>query len=201
MTRQAQRPVPPVILAMDTTREWGSLWLCDLEISLHAPLGFSGILFREIEALLEHFGVTLDKIDCFATAIGPGTFTGVRIGMTCAMGLAEALDKPVCGVSNLEALAEFGTAELRAVTIDARRGDIYAAVYNSKGEPIVPERVCTPDAFRASLPAGDIEWISHDGPLASAIARVATRKTWANPASLEANYVRRTDAELNLRIG
>jgi tRNA A37 threonylcarbamoyladenosine modification protein TsaB len=120
--------------------------------------------------------------------------------MTCVMGLAEALDKPVCGVSNLEALAEFGTGELRAVTIDARRGDTYAALYNSKGEAVLPERVCTPDEFRASLPGEAIEWIQYDGPLAAAIARVAKRKTWTNPASLEANYLRRTDAELNLKV-
>ncbi len=167
---------------------------------MHAPLGFSGILFAEIEALLRQCGVALSQIDCFATAIGPGTFTGVRVGMTCVMGLAEALDKPVCGVSNLEALAEFGTGELRAVTIDARRGDTYAALYNSKGEAVLPERVCTPDEFRASLPGEAIEWIQYDGPLAAAIARVAKRKTWTNPASLEANYLRRTDAELNLKV-
>jgi len=194
-----------VILAIDTTREWGSLWLGDAdggeEVAMHAPQGFSGRLFAEIEALLQQRGVALDRIDCFATAVGPGTFTGVRIGMTCAMGLAEALDKPVCGVSNLEALATFGVGERRAVTIDARRGDIYAAVYNSAGEAIVPERVCTPEEFRASLPAGEIEWIEYDGPLAAAIAQVARRKRWNNPASLEANYLRRTDAELNLKVG
>ena len=167
---------------------------------MHAPLGFSGILFGEIDSLLERCGVSLSQIDCFATAIGPGTFTGVRVGMTCAMGLAEALDKPVCGVSNLEALAEFGTSDLRAVTIDARRGDIYAAVYNLKGEAIVPERVCNPEEFRVSLPPGEIEWIHYDGALAASIARVASRKKWSNPASLKANYLRRTDAELNLKI-
>jgi tRNA threonylcarbamoyladenosine biosynthesis protein TsaB len=188
-----------VILAIDTTREWGSLWVDGEEISMHAPLGFSGTLFAEIDRLLKRHGLSPEQIDCFAAAIGPGTFTGVRVGITCAMGLAEALDKPVCGVSNLEALAEFGTSERRAVTIDARRGDIYAAVYGREGAVIVPERVVTPEEFRASLPAGEIEWVTHEGPLAAAIARVARRKTWTNPASLEANYLRRTDAELNLK--
>jgi tRNA threonylcarbamoyladenosine biosynthesis protein TsaB len=120
--------------------------------------------------------------------------------MTCAMGLAEAMGKPACGVSNLEALAEFGTGPLRAVTIDARRGDIYAAVYGPEGSLIVPERVCTPEEFQASLPSGEIEWINYEGPLAAAIAKVARRKEWSDPAQLEANYLRRTDAELNLRV-
>jgi len=167
---------------------------------MHAPLGFSGVLFAEIGKLLGAIGVSLDQIDCFAAAVGPGTFTGVRMGITCAMGLAEALGKSVCGVSNLEALAEFGMGPLRAVTIDARRGDIYAAVYGPEGALIVPERVCTPDEFRAALPAGEIEWMSYDGPLAGAIAKVARRKQWSKPAQMEANYLRRTDAELNLRV-
>jgi tRNA threonylcarbamoyladenosine biosynthesis protein TsaB len=176
------------------------LWLDGEEITMHAPLGFSGVLFAEIDFLLKRRGIRIDEIDCFATAVGPGTFTGVRVGMTCAMGLAEALGKRVCAVSNLEALAEFGTAGMRAVIIDARRGDIYAAVYGREGAVIVPERVLTPDQFRASLPAGDIEWVSHEGALAGAIARVAKRKEWSNPAGIEANYLRRTDAELNLGI-
>ena len=166
---------------------------------MHAPLGFSGILFGEIEQLLKRRGIGLSDIDCFAAAMGPGTFTGVRVGITCAMGLAEALDKPVCGVSNLEALAEFGTSDMRAVTIDARRGDIYAAVYGRDGALLVPERVTTPEEFRAALPAGEVEWVTYEGPLAAAVARAALRKPWGNPASLEANYLRRTDAELNLR--
>jgi tRNA threonylcarbamoyladenosine biosynthesis protein TsaB len=192
-----------VILSIDTTRENGSLWLGQdgrgEESPMFAPLGFSGMLFAEIEALLRRGGVRLEDLDCIAAAIGPGTFTGVRIGMTCAMGLAEALGKPICGVSNLEAMAEFGTGQLRAVTIDARRGDIYAAVYGPIGQLIVPERVTTPDAFRASLPEGEVEWVDYDGPLAAAVARVAARKPWGNPDSIEANYLRRSDGELNLK--
>lgn len=189
-----------MILAIDTTREWGSLYLDGEELSMHAPAGFSGVLFAEIDRLLKRRGVSLEQIECFATAIGPGTFTGVRVGMSAAMGLAEALAKRVCAVSNLEALAEFGTSALRAVTIDARRGDIYAAVYSYEGAIVVPERVTTPGQFRASLPTGEIEWVRHEGPLAGAIAKIARRKPWTDPSSIEANYLRRTDAELNLGV-
>jgi tRNA threonylcarbamoyladenosine biosynthesis protein TsaB len=188
-----------VILAIDTTREWGSLALNGEEAVMHAPEGYSEILFREIEKLLVRCGVRIDQIDCFATAMGPGTFTGVRVGIACAKGLAEATGKQVCAVSNLEALAEFGTGKMRAVTIDARRGDIYAAVYGRDGEIIVPELVLTPEAFKASLPKGDIEWVTHDGPIALAIARVAQRREWTDPAAIDANYIRRTDAELLLK--
>jgi tRNA threonylcarbamoyladenosine biosynthesis protein TsaB len=187
-----------VILAIDTTRDPGSLALDGVEITMRAPDGYSGVLFREIERLLAQCGATLDQIDCFATAAGPGTFTGVRVGIACAKGLAEAMGKPVCAVSNLEALAEFGNGPMRAVTIDARRGDVYAAVYGPGGIVIVPERVLTPEAFRASLPEGAIEWVNHEGPLAAAIARVAVRREWTDPAAIDANYIRRTDAELKL---
>jgi tRNA threonylcarbamoyladenosine biosynthesis protein TsaB len=197
---EAHGSIALLILAIDTTREWGSLFLDGEEFSMHAPLGFSGVLFAEIGRLLQRRGVGMESIDCFAAAVGPGTFTGVRVGMACAMGLAEAMGKPVCGVSNLEALAEFGTSPMRAVTIDARRGDIYAAVYGPDGARIVPERVCTPEEFRASLPAAGVEWVNYDGPLAWAIAKVAGRQPWTDPAQIEANYLRRTDAELNLRI-
>jgi tRNA A37 threonylcarbamoyladenosine modification protein TsaB len=99
-------------------------------------------------------------------------------------------------VSNLEALAEFGSGPLRAVTIDARRGDIYCAVYGRDGQVVVPERVTTPEQFRAALPSGDIEFVDYDGPLAAAIARVAQRSKWVDPIAVDANYIRRTDAEL-----
>jgi tRNA threonylcarbamoyladenosine biosynthesis protein TsaB len=189
-----------VILAIDTTREWGSLYLDGYESILHAPLGFSGILFAEIDRLLKRCSVPLEKIDCFAVAVGPGTFTGVRIGMACAMGLAEATGKPVCGVSNLEALAEYGAAQLKGVTIDARRGELYAAVYGHHGQIVVPERVWNPEELGRVVPSDYIEWVKYEGPLAAAICTIARRKPWIDPARLEANYLRRSDAELNLKM-
>jgi tRNA threonylcarbamoyladenosine biosynthesis protein TsaB len=194
-----------VILAIDTTRAVGSLALTRSgilleEIAMAAPDGFSSVLFPEIESLLARHSIPLSAIECFATAAGPGTFTGVRIGITCAKGLAEAMNRPVCSVSNLEALAEFGTTAMRAVTINARRGDIYCAVYGPEGQVIVPERVSTPEMFKATLPPGEIEFIEYDGPLAHAIAQVAQRGNrlgkWRDPAQIDANYIRRTDAEL-----
>jgi tRNA threonylcarbamoyladenosine biosynthesis protein TsaB len=190
-----------LILAIDTTRATGSLALTRdgvllEEVTMAAPDGFSSVLFPEIEGLLKRHGISLADIDCFATAAGPGTFTGVRIGITVAKGLAESTGRPVCAVSNLEALAELGTGPLRAVTIDARRGDIYCAVYGPDGEVIVPERVTTPEQFRSTLPTGEIEFVNYEGPLAAAIARVAQKAEWVDPIAIDANYIRRTDAEL-----
>ena len=194
----------PIVLALDTTGPQGSLALAAPhgligETCLQAPEGYNTILYPAIDALLTQHSLSLDDISLFASASGPGTFTGVRIGLTCVKGLAEALAKPVCAVSNLEALATFGTHPLRAVILDARRNEIYGALYNAAGKVILPERVSTREAFLAELPEGDIEFVSYEGPLAAAIARIALARGGVDPAMIDANYIRRTDAELALK--
>jgi tRNA threonylcarbamoyladenosine biosynthesis protein TsaB len=196
--------VSPRILALDTTGETGSLALSEgdrvvEEVLLESPDGFAHVLFGAIEALLARHGITLRDIDCFASASGPGSFTGVRIGLTAMKGLAEATGKKVIAVSNLMAIAAGGTAPLRAPWIDARRDEIYGAVYNASLE-IVQDEVVTPmEKWRASLPS-DVEILEQRGPLAGAIALIAARRFAAglaqDPAEIDANYVRRSDAEL-----
>lgn len=200
-----------MILSIDTTSEFGSIALTEAnvvieEIALHAPEGFGHVLFGDIQRLLDKTGTTVHQMECFAAASGPGSFTGVRVGLAAVKGLAEATNKRVVAVSNLRALASFGTAPLRAVTIDARRGEVYAAVYNSGLEVVMPEVVMPLDRWLAALPAG-CEMISsaepnHDRPraLAAAIGHIAwdefTLGRASDPAEIDANYVRRSDAEL-----
>jgi tRNA threonylcarbamoyladenosine biosynthesis protein TsaB len=219
--------VNPLILAIDTTHEFGSLALLDgaeviEEVLLHAPEGFGQVVFQRIAELLERHGCQVHQVDCFAAASGPGSFTGVRIGLACVKGLAEATGKPVAAVSNLQALAAFGTAPLRAVVVDARRGEVYGAVYNAQGEVVAPEAVMPLPAWLHSLPAGEMEFISTDfspfrpalagtlfekipvttapRALAAAVGGIAFARLCAgqavDPAAIDANYVRRSDAEL-----
>jgi tRNA threonylcarbamoyladenosine biosynthesis protein TsaB len=199
-------------LAVDTTAGFGSIALADAngvreEVPIHAPEGFSNVLFGAIEGLLARQAVTLPEIDLFAGASGPGSFTGVRVGLSAIKGLAEVLRRRVVAVSNLEALAEFGTSDARATVIDARRGEVYAALYDGAGRQIIPEGVLPFERFLGLLPEGEIEWISQDfapfnapRALAAAIARIAIRRAAEgraqDPAAIEANYVRRSDAEL-----
>jgi tRNA threonylcarbamoyladenosine biosynthesis protein TsaB len=207
-------------LAVDTTAGFGSIALADEtttreEVPIHAPQGFSQVLFGEIESLLKRQNIALTDIDLLAGASGPGSFTGVRVGLATIKGLAEVLNKPAIAVSNLEALAAFGQSNARATIIDAHRGEIYAALYDGKGNQIIPESVLPREKFLAILPDQEIEWISQasDGPvpehykivkapqaIAAVIARIAMRKRcegWpGDPAAIEANYVRRSDAEL-----
>jgi tRNA threonylcarbamoyladenosine biosynthesis protein TsaB len=200
--------VSPLVLAVDTTHESGSLALArgDAVIDqavLHEPSGFAHVLYGHLEALLERNGVALADIDCFAAASGPGSFTGVRVGLACVKGLAEALGKPAMAVSNLQALASLGTAPLRAVAIDARRGEIYGAVYDAAGTLVRPETVGPLEEWQATLPP-DAQRIGPDldppPSLAGAVARIAARRFRCgeapDPAALDANYVRRPDAEL-----
>jgi tRNA threonylcarbamoyladenosine biosynthesis protein TsaB len=192
------------ILSIDTTSNLASIAITDgdrviEEVVLPPGDGFDHVLFGEIETLLARHGLKLADIEGFASASGPGTFTGVRVGLAAAKGLAEALSRKVVAVSNLKAMAEFGTRELRAPWIDARRGDIYGAVYRSTLEPVQDEVVMKYDAWLASLP-GDAEILSAPRPLAGAIGKIAARGFAAgralDPAAVDANYVRRCDAEM-----
>ena len=131
-----------MILSIDTTSEFGSIALTEAnvvieEVELHAPEGFGHVLYGHIQQLLERRGTTVHQMECFAAASGPGSFTGVRVGLAAAKGLAEATGKRVVAVSNLRALASFGSAPLRAAVIDARRGEVYGAVYNSRLELVM----------------------------------------------------------------
>ena len=196
-----------MILSIDTTSEFGSIALTEAnvvveEIALHAPEGFGHVLFGHIEELLDRNGTTVHQMECFAGAAGPGSFTGVRVGLAAAKGLAEATGKRMVAVSNLRALASFGTAPLRATVIDARRGEIYGAVYNSQLELVIPEVVMKFDAWLATLPPGYelISSITAPRALAAAIGHIAwdefTLGRSSDPAEIDANYVRRSDAEL-----
>jgi tRNA threonylcarbamoyladenosine biosynthesis protein TsaB len=219
--------VNPPILALDTTHEFGSLALLEgrnvvEEMLLHSPDGFGHVLFGHLQQLLDRNGRRVDQIECFAAAAGPGSFTGVRVGLACIKGLAEAVGRKVVTVSNFEALAWFGSARQRAVVLDARRGEIYGAVYDAAGQALCEPVVTQFPAWLATLPEGEVEFISSDftpfqaaiagtrfegskivtapRALAAAIGAIAYDRFCAglarDPAEIDADYVRRSDAEL-----
>ena len=199
-----------IILAIDTTSEFGSLALRSggrtlTELALPSSSGYGHLILPAIEKLLNEANLQLSDIDCFASASGPGSFTGVRVGLGTTKGLAEAMGKPAVGVSNLRALASFGKKRLRGVLLDARRGDVYAAIYNERLELASAEVVAKPDEWKAGAGREAEEFVSQnaeDAPgsfrnLAAAVALCAEldREHWSDPAALDANYVRRSDAE------
>jgi tRNA threonylcarbamoyladenosine biosynthesis protein TsaB len=210
--------VTRTVLAVDTTHEYGSIALMrdgELleEVAMHATTGFGQVLYAALGALLKRHAVAPAEIDCFAAASGPGSFTGVRVGVACVKGLAEATGKGALAVSNLEAIARYGRAPLRAVMLDARRGDIYAAVYDDQGRIVMPELVMKLPQFLETLPKTEVDFVSQDfsifgdglpaaprivapRELAAMVARIASVREPRDPAELDANYVRRADAEL-----
>ena len=100
-----------IILALDTTTRGGSVAVADDDRMLAVLAGDESRthgerLPGEIARALDQAGVTRDRIDLLAVATGPGAFTGLRIGLAAMQGLAMTLDKPVIGVSALDALAE-----------------------------------------------------------------------------------------------
>lgn len=202
----------PLVLALDTTQEYGSIALVRgvetvAELAIHSPDGFAHAIYGHLERLLERCGIGLKEIDVFAAASGPGSFTGLRVGLASIKGLAEALGKPAAGISNLRAISSFGTARLRAPVLDARRGEVYGAIYDAGGALVQPEIVGKFESWLASLPKSGIEILSPDytvegvailrtpRELAAAVARLAPAEA-GDPAALDANYVRRSDAEL-----
>ncbi len=209
------QPLKPLVLAVDTTREFGSLALARgqtvlEELPLHEPSGFAHVIYSHLDALLRRHRVQPRDIDCFAAGSGPGSFTGVRVGLACIKGLAEALGKPAVAVSNLQALSCFGRAPLRAPVLDARRGEVYGAVYDDRANLVMPEVVAPLDAWFATLPA-EVEFVglqaiprlhltlapaAHAGAIARLAGRRFERGEASDPAALDANYVRRSDAEL-----
>jgi tRNA threonylcarbamoyladenosine biosynthesis protein TsaB len=197
----------PYVLAIDTTTDPGSIALADgprllEEVVLTAPDGYGDVLFLEIERLLARHALTLRDIECFAAASGPGTFTGVRAGLTAAKGFAEAAGSRVVGVSNLQATAWFGSGDLRAPYRNAHRGEVYAGVFDAQLRTVQEEVVTNLDTWTAGLPDGAVPMVQ-EHPLARAIAAIAWERMQAgltqDPAELDANYVRRADAELMWR--
>ena len=196
------------LLAIDTTSDPGSLALSEgdrviEEVALHSPDGFAHVMFPEIERLLARHNLGITDIEGFAAAAGPGGFTGVRVGLTAAKGLAEATHRQVVAVSNLQALASFGTRALRAPVIDARRGDVFVAIYDADLRLVSEEVVMKLEDWIAAAPREEIEMIQEPRLLAGAVARIAAGRFAAglaqDPAEIDANYVRRSDAELMWR--
>jgi len=123
------------ILAVDTSTKTCSVALVDnfsllAEETLISTQTHSRHLMEMINNVVKLSGCKFSDIDGFAVTKGPGTFTGLRIGISTVKGLASALDKPVIGLSSLNALAmQTATSSLICAMLDARRGEVYSGVY------------------------------------------------------------------------
>ena len=153
------------LLALDTSSPWTSCALCEsdasgapvrvLAESLHGPpLKAGDLLPGALAALCAQAHVTLHDVQGLAVGLGPGSFTGLRVGLAAAKALAYALRLPLAGCSSLAALALSARSEASgqsiAPTLEARRGELYASLYGSAGEAqllVWPEGVYQAEAF------------------------------------------------------
>jgi len=217
-----------LLLAIDTSGRLGGIALargheggsCDvIEVVPLAGGTFAAQLVPQVAALLSKHGFTKHDIDAFAAASGPGSFTGLRVGLAVIKALAEILGKPIAAVSLLEVLALAGGAKGKVcAALDAGRGEVYSGEYEVAGDSaqVLREKLLTKEEFVAR--AGGWKIVTPDAALvrtaesaglsavlveplsAGAVARLGWRKILqgqaVSPEQLEANYIRRSDAEI-----
>jgi tRNA threonylcarbamoyladenosine biosynthesis protein TsaB len=219
-----------IILALDTsTRTGSSAVLRDDDVLAEVPGDAARTHAERLPAdlmqALDSARFALGDVDVFAVATGPGSFTGLRVGIATMQGLALAADRPLVGVSVLDALAHVAAAGAGARVaswVDAWRGEVYAALYDGVRE-VEGASVELPDAILARLGGVRTLFIgdgaaahrdviaramgscgvlapSLEPPLAGVIGRLARAEVAAGhkpgPADIQPIYVRRPDAEL-----
>ena len=134
-------PDTPLLLALETTGLCGSIALvadgfCVGEFSLQTKVTHSRRLLGAVDYLFAQAHCDWDGVSGIAVSLGPGSFTGIRIGLSTAKGLAMATGKPLVGVSTLDALAgQFAYLDKPlCVVLDARKKEVYAAFYRCLGD-------------------------------------------------------------------
>ncbi|MEM1089519.1 MAG: tRNA (adenosine(37)-N6)-threonylcarbamoyltransferase complex dimerization subunit type 1 TsaB [Pseudomonadota bacterium] len=153
-----------VLLAIDTATEAFSVALSQAmelrELFTVAPRQHASCLLPMVDDLLGEAGFTMASVDAIVVTRGPGSFTGVRIGIAAAQGLALGADKGLIPVSTLQSLALNASLEADqprvAALLDARMNQVYAGAFEfqqSVGKPVIEEQVCNPTEL--TLPAGD----------------------------------------------
>ena len=191
---------------------------------------YSKFLLQMVDQVLKEGEVRLDDVDGFAVTLGPGSFTGLRIGVSLLKGFILATKKPFVGINSLEALAStVDSPGLPVCTaLDARKQELYAAVFENKKNgpvPVVPESALAPEGLCAAIEVptlfigngveryrdlfrkvlGD-RFVEPEGPLkystAAGVARLAAPRLATQNNfdlnQLQINYIRKSEAELCL---
>src|SRR5215472_715117 len=216
-----------LVLGIDTSGKSGGITLAEGDSESFRVLGsspiaggtFSAQLVPTVAALLEKHGFTAKDIGGFAVASGPGSFTGLRVGLSAVKGLAEVLNKPIASVSLLEALATLSSENSSVgVALDAGRREVFWGLYRvSAGKATkVSEDLLSQSEFLARLNDGNLRnVITSDASLlelrnatgakaplqvvdrqgSESIARIGLLKLLAGDTvsveALDANYIRR----------
>ncbi len=147
------------VLAVDTTTERGSVAVTENdavagEVRLASAEDHSRKVLPAVDFLLQSLGLRAADLDAFAVTTGPGSFTGLRVGLSTVQGLALGTGRPCLGVSTLDVLAARGAGAAATVValMDAYRGEVYGAVYDGEGGIVGRAGVDRPEAFVARAP-------------------------------------------------
>jgi tRNA threonylcarbamoyladenosine biosynthesis protein TsaB len=149
------------LLAVDTTTPRGSVAVVsdagvEAEVRMATTDGHSRWLLPAVDLLLRGLAIDAFALDAFAVTVGPGSFTGLRIGLSSVQGLALATDKPCIGLSALDILAAgaVGQAATVVAVMDAFRSEFYSAAYDEAGAARWAARVGSLEAAIEGVPAG-----------------------------------------------
>lgn len=134
------------VLAIDTSSELGSVAVLvggelAAEIAARVRARHGETLLPLIARALEHAGVAKTELELIACGVGPGSFTGTRIGVATAKGLALALDRPLVGVVSLVAIARAAPGTWIAPVVDAHKGEVYTGLFERTAEGALVERM------------------------------------------------------------
>ena len=225
------------ILGIDTSSHAGSVALLDnnrvvSESTLGGSQAYSYSILEEVDGLLDRSQTKLKDLEGFAITNGPGSFTGLRVGISLLKGLVMATEKPFASVNTLEAYAETVKpgSYLICPVLDARKKEVYTALFNSKNYPykrktpdqaITPERLCDQisqptvfvgngfEVYKNTFISCLKENYVHNTPMrnltvaasAGLIASQNFKKNLNyNLDSLTINYIRPSEAELNYTV-
>uniref|UniRef100_A0A7V4XUQ1 tRNA (Adenosine(37)-N6)-threonylcarbamoyltransferase complex dimerization subunit type 1 TsaB n=1 Tax=Acidobacterium capsulatum TaxID=33075 RepID=A0A7V4XUQ1_9BACT len=202
------------VLAVDTCGAEGSVALAEVEgdeLRLMEQRQLAGrscaeMLMPAIRGLLETHALAVKDLGAIVVVRGPGSFTGVRVGLSTAKGLAQAARLPVVGLSRLQVMAH--AAGSRAAALDAGRGEVYFGMAGQEGG----EAVLHPDEVRAQVAEADVacceDSVARSLPGARRVAAPTTedalrlalerlrRGEFDDLASMDAHYLRRSQAEV-----
>ena len=186
----------------------------------HLGHGHAEALVPMVASVMAESGLCYDQLDAIAVTIGPGTFTGLRVGIAAARGLALASSKPMIGVTTLEAIAHAAQFDERSVlaVLDARRGQLYAQAFDPMLMPIGPPSalplqdiqslrpagpyvvagtgaaLARPHLLDSTTPEGDVMFDSGDGfPRAVVVARIASAREPLPLTTIRPLYLRAPD--------
>ena len=219
-----------LILGIDTSGKSGGVTLAETEAGNFRVLGssaieggtFSAQLVPTVANLLKQNSLHPRDIGGFAVTSGPGSFTGLRVGLSAVKGLAEVLQKPIVTVSLLEALATLSAEDGQVITaLDAGRSEVFCGSYevkNGRAERVTEQLLSASEFVEEASKPGVTLILTSDAAVAeklsavaakvnlvprpdsSLIAEIGSSKLLSGETtsveSLDANYLRRSDAEI-----